>query len=183
MLTGSSVSLAWLMTGAGEGDLKSPELVADIVEGMVGRFAPHISQVRNDEWLWKVHRGQTRVSGSLEKLCLRGSEFVGNSERRSWVSALREAPALMAALSTIAKGGGMPHVRQGGIAVDSVAVEGSKLDGTGLVKVHMGQIQLAMAVAGSTCDTWLGRRGLAEREPGDEEETCSLCTPCDKGGV
>ena len=34
MLTGSSVSLAWLMTGAGEGDLKSPELVADIVEGM-----------------------------------------------------------------------------------------------------------------------------------------------------
>lgn len=49
----------------------------------------------------------------------------------------------MAAFSMIAKGGLMPHVRQGGIGNDSEATAGSKLDGTGLVKVQIGQTQLA----------------------------------------
>jgi len=60
-----------------------------------------------------------------------------------------DAPALMAAFSITAKGGLMPHVRQGGIGNDSEATVGSKFDGTGLVKVHIGQIQLAeLAVDG-----------------------------------
>lgn len=50
----------------------------------------------------------------------------------------------MAALSTVVNGGLIPHARQGGRCVAAVAVAGSKLDGTGLEKEQIGQIQVAL---------------------------------------
>ena len=38
----------------------------------------------------------------------------------------------------------MPQARQGGIGVFSFAVEGSKFEGTGFEKEHMGQIHVAL---------------------------------------
>lgn len=67
----------------------------------------------------------------------------GSSNSFSALNKGLEVPALMAAFSITAKGGLMPHVRQGGIGNDSEATAGSKFDGTGLVNVHIGQTQLA----------------------------------------
>jgi len=55
--------------------------------------------------------------------------------------------AVMAAFNTTAKGGWIPHVRQGGMGNDSEATPGSKFDGTGFVNVQIGQIQLAELAA------------------------------------
>lgn len=60
-------------------------------------------------------------------------------------------------------------------------MDGSKLEGTGFVKVQMGQTQLAGLETGVTLDTVLGRNGLEEREPGEDEECCKRWTPGDKG--
>lgn len=57
-----------------------------------------------------------------------------------------ELPALMAAFRMCANGGLIPHVRQGGIGNASVTIAGSKFDGTGFVKVQIGQTQLAAFV-------------------------------------
>lgn len=67
------------------------------------------------------------------------------------VEELTECLALadMAAFKTKENGGGMPHVRHGGIVVASVAVDGSKLDGTGFVNVQMGHIQLPDEIGGA----------------------------------
>jgi len=56
----------------------------------------------------------------------------------------RVVAALIAAFSTVVNGGLIPHARQGGKCVAALAVAGSKLDGTGLENVHMGQIQVAL---------------------------------------
>jgi hypothetical protein len=56
----------------------------------------------------------------------------------------RLAAAVIAAFNTVVKGGLMPHARHGGRLVVAVAVAGSKLEGTGLEKVHIGQIQVAL---------------------------------------
>lgn len=56
----------------------------------------------------------------------------------------RLVAALIAALSTVVNGGLIPHARQGGRCVAALAVAGSKLDGTGLENVHMGQTQVAL---------------------------------------
>lgn len=37
----------------------------------------------------------------------------------------------------------MPHARQGGIGVDALAIVGSRLDGTGFEKEHIGHIHVA----------------------------------------
>lgn len=60
----------------------------------------------------------------------------------------RFVAALIAALSTVASGGLMPHARHGGRGVFAVAVAGSKLDGTGLEKEHIGQTQVAFTGLG-----------------------------------
>lgn len=54
----------------------------------------------------------------------------------------------MAAFSTWAKVGLMPHARQGGRGVCALAAVGSKLDGTGLEKVHIVQIHVAARAGG-----------------------------------
>lgn len=51
----------------------------------------------------------------------------------------------------------MPHARQGGKFVAALAVAGSKFDGTGLEKEHMGQIQVALIGFGDgeLCGRWV----------------------------
>ena len=56
--------------------------------------------------------------------------------------ALPDAAAI-AAFKTTVKGGLIPQARQGGSGVAALAVVGSKLDGIGLEKVQIGQIQVA----------------------------------------
>lgn len=123
------------------------------------------------------------VLGSDEKLCRLGSWWlldVGDSDT-GVSSEGRDEPPLMAALSINAKGGLIPHVRQGGTGKDSEATEGSKFEGTGLVKVQIGQTQIAVFTIGVTRDTALARNGLEDLEPGDEEDCCRRCTPGDRG--
>lgn len=50
----------------------------------------------------------------------------------------------MAALVTCTSGGLIPHARHGGRGVLALAVDGSKLEGTGLENEHIGQIQVAL---------------------------------------
>lgn len=120
-----------------------------------------------------MHRGHISVCGSDEKLCrlwLCWSE-VGEAGTTG-SSGARDEPALMAAFSIRANGGLMPHVRHGGTGNDSDAVDGSKLEGTGFVKVQMGQIQLAGFTIGVTLDTLPGLKGLEDRDPGEDEDCC-----------
>jgi hypothetical protein len=49
----------------------------------------------------------------------------------------------IAAFRTCAKGGLMPHARQGGSGVFAFAVPGSKFEGNGFENEHIGQIQVA----------------------------------------
>jgi hypothetical protein len=51
----------------------------------------------------------------------------------------------MAALTTCTSGGFIPHARHGGRGVRAFAVAGSKLDGTGFEKEHIGQTHVALA--------------------------------------
>lgn len=52
--------------------------------------------------------------------------------------------ALIAAFSTVVKGGLIPHAKHGGSGTAAVAVAGSKFDGTGLEKEQIGQIHVAL---------------------------------------
>ena len=71
----------------------------------------------------------------------------------------------IAALRTRAKGGLIPHARHGANGVCSVAVCGSKFDGTGFEKEQIGHIQVAvLAGGGSGFDRW---NGLSVRDKGD----------------
>jgi hypothetical protein len=67
--------------------------------------------------------------------------------------------AAIAAFSIVVKGGLIPHARQGGIGVALVAVEASKLEGTGLENEHIGQTHVAF--------TGLGGGGVVACERGD----------------
>lgn len=73
----------------------------------------------------------------------------------------RVVAALIAALRTVVNGGLMPHARHGGKCVVVVAVAGSKLEGTGLEKEQIGQIQVALTGFGEDdcCGTTLWGRG------------------------
>lgn len=56
--------------------------------------------------------------------------------------------AAIAALVTCTSGGLIPHARHGGKGVLAFAVAGSKFDGTGFEKEHIGQIQVAFVSLG-----------------------------------
>ena len=86
---------------------------------------------------------------------------------------IRLAFAATAALSTIEKDGLIPQARHGGSGNNSVAVVGSKFAGTGLEKEQMGHTQVPMITAAVAVETDAAWNGLAEREPGVEED-CSL---------
>lgn len=55
--------------------------------------------------------------------------------------------AAMAALTTCTVGGLIPHARHGGMGVREASA-GSKLDGTGFEKEHMGHTHVALAGGG-----------------------------------
>ena len=71
----------------------------------------------------------------------------------------------IADLRTRAKGGLTPHAKHGANGVYSLAVWGSKFDGTGLDKEHIGHIHVAvLAGGGSGAGKW---NGLSVRDNGD----------------
>lgn len=56
----------------------------------------------------------------------------------------RFAMAAIAALTTCTKGGFIPHAKHGGNGVRAFAVAGSKFEGTGLEKEHIGHTHVAL---------------------------------------
>lgn len=60
----------------------------------------------------------------------------------------------------------MPQARHGGSGNDSVAILGSKLEGTGFENEQIGQTQVP-TTTGKVVD---GRKGLGDREFGEEAE-------------
>ena len=85
-------------------------------------------------------------------------------------SCRRFAFAATAAFRTSAKGGLIPQAKQGGNGKASVAMVGSKFDGTGFENEHIGQTQVPI-MAGNEAETLLERRnGLADLEDGEDEE-------------
>lgn len=69
------------------------------------------------------------------------------------------------ALRTRAKGGLIPHAKHGASGVFSFEACGSKFEGTGFEKEHIGQIQVAeLAGGGSEVGRW---KGLSARAKGD----------------
>jgi len=89
----------------------------------------------------------------------------------------------IAALRTRASGGFIPQAKHGANGVCALAVAGSKLEGTGFEKEHIGHIQVAvLAGGGSVVGT---RNGLSVRDNGEEValldglprlDTARLCT-------
>lgn len=80
---------------------------------------------------------------------------------------LCEEAALIAAFKMCAKGGLMPHARQGGTGEDEVAVPASKLVGTGFENEQIGQTHVADACLGGVGDTD-GTKGLLARDTGED---------------
>ena len=74
--------------------------------------------------------------------------------------------AATAAFNTRAKGGLIPQARHGGSGNASVAMVGSKLEGTGFENEHIGQTQVPTTTATIVDE----RKGLADREFGEEAE-------------
>jgi hypothetical protein len=61
----------------------------------------------------------------------------------------RLVAAAIAAFRIVVKGGLIPHARHGGNGVEAVAVAGSKLEGTGLEKEHIGHTHVAFTGFGA----------------------------------
>jgi hypothetical protein len=104
---------------------------------------------------------------------------LAEDERLLVVRGARFEVAAIAAFSTTGNSGLMPHVRHGGIRNASLA--GSKLDGTGLLKVQIGHIQLPVYVGTAAAGTEEDLNGLDVLDTG-REELCSLCTAEEEEG-
>jgi hypothetical protein len=151
--------------------------------------APQISQFRSEGWLWKVQRGHV-------------IEFWSTRLLPAWAPLLRvgavdenvllepAAPRLvlaeMAAFSTCGKSGLMPQVRQGGSGNASVAIVGSKLDGTGFGKEQMVQIHVPRSSCGVDARNEASGKGLEDRDTGEDDDAsrctagvtlCGICVP------
>lgn len=129
--------------------------------------APQISQDNNEGWFRKVHRGHWKDAS--------GSELRGEESRAGPGPAESSAPGFgrtgsgvcntgslgcllvaldIAAFNTWVKLGLMPQARHGGRGVWTLAVVGSKLDGTGFEKLQIVQTHVALLTGGfSACDT------------------------------
>lgn len=64
----------------------------------------------------------------------------------------------------------MPQVRHGGSGNASVAIVGSKFDGTGLVNEQIEQIHVPRSACGCCARLETSGKGLGVRETGDEED-------------
>jgi hypothetical protein len=100
--------------------------------------APHISQFDNDGWFWKVHLGQDSIPEEDVEIEMPFLLSFGGGPR----AGLFEIAAI-AALTTCTVGGLIPQAKHGGIGVRDASA-GSKLEGTGFEKEHMGHIQDAV---------------------------------------
>ena len=82
----------------------------------------------------------------------------------------RFALATIAAFRTTENSGFMPQARHGGNGNVGVAIVGSKFEGTGLEKEQIVQTQVPPTTGAEGGGLTGGRKGLAEREPGVEED-------------
>lgn len=115
------------------------------------------------------------VSGPDEKLERRAEDnSPGRVVGELGDLAVRLVPAATTALSTSSIGGLIPHVKHGGSDAGD-AIAGSKLSGTGLVKVQIGQTQLAERVGCWLLADGAGRKGLLVRDPGEDDDCCTRC--------
>lgn len=65
----------------------------------------------------------------------------------------------------------MPQARHGGNGKASVAIVGSKLDGTGLEKEQMGHTQVPITTGKAGAVAAEGRNGLVDRDVGEDADT------------
>ena len=115
----------------------------------VAKGAPHISHVDNDGWFSRVHRGQDTMPFAEGA----GMEIPGFVSLGGGPGAcLFDMPAI-AAFTTCTVGGLIPQARHGGMGVREASA-GSKFEGTGFEKEHIGHTQVALccgAGAGLPC--------------------------------
>lgn len=103
----------------------------------------------------KVHRGHCIVealeASQLDSMADELTEAAGSSVGVLYVVVDLLAAFETAAFKTWAKGGLMPHARQGASEVWTFAVVGSKLDGTGFENVQIGHTQVASLLGVVAC--------------------------------
>lgn len=146
--------------GPGESALRISATCSSRLSIAVVKDAPHISQFNSDGWFCKVHRGHDTIPPEEEVelvkpllLSFGGGPGAGRLEM-----------AAMAAFTTCTVGGLIPQARHGGIGVRDASA-GSKFDGTGFEKEHMGHTQDAvMEGAGA---------GLFRRSGDPDEGVCA----------
>lgn len=147
MHSGAALCVAVDSDGPGDSGLLMSLATSSRRSTAVISGAPHISQVVRDGWFSSVHRGQDTIPFA---------EGVGSAlpsfESFGGGGGLFDIPAI-AAFTTCTVGGLIPQARHGGIGVREASA-GSKLDGTGLEKEHMGHTHVALccgAGAGLLC--------------------------------
>lgn len=78
----------------------------------------------------------------------------------------------------------MPQARQGGNGKASVAIVGSKLEGTGLENEQMGHTQVPTITGKDGVVRAVGRNGLVDRDAGEDADvTLWKCGDCDTDGL
>ena len=99
----------------------------------------------------------------------------------------RSFALLIAALRTCVRVGLIPQAKHGGNGVCAFAAAGSKFEGNGFEKVHMGQTQVAVETAGSSeggREILAGRAGETEPFPrGEPMVDTRLCCENRFGGL
>ena len=135
--------------GPGESDRVTSLAISTRLSTAAARSAPQISQVAKDGWFSKVHRGQDTIPfASGVGIELPGLVSFGGGAG----ACLFDMPAI-AALTTCTVGGLIPHARHGGMGVREASA-GSKFEGTGFEKEHIGHTHVALccgAGAGLLC--------------------------------
>ena len=137
--------------------------------------APHISQFIKEGWFSNVHRGH--INDALLATAANDVPSLSSMAGGAGVGLL--AMADIAALTTSISGGFMPQARHGASGVRAFAAAGSKLEGTGFEKEHMGQTQVAL---------WAGTgagEGVKERDglPLSGVIESDVCTLLEESGV
>jgi hypothetical protein len=111
--------------------------------------APHISHTSNEGWFSNVHRGHRNVPFN--------GKAVGPVTAGASTVVCRLDMDATAAFTTCTTGGLIPQARHGGMFVCVFAVAGSKLEGIGLEKEHIGHTQVALGPR-------VGGAGVIERD-------------------
>ncbi len=139
--------------------------------------APHISQDNKEGWLENVQRGHWKPSVFVE---FGGGELICNELRLPILPSpgfdCRLAIFDIAAFRTSVRAGLIPQARHGGNGVCAVAVVGSKLEGTGLGKLHIVQTHVAVVAW-----EWLGggdRSKGSDVGKGEEDAAAAMALDC-----